>query len=159
MARPRKLVEAKTGKIGKDAIEERKKEEEALQEFESISFTPPSWLEEDAKLEYERIVPLLMKLPIASLDLASVTMYCDYFSKYKRASLSVEEEGRTIIEIDARGNEKRKLNPEYTAMGDAARMVRSLSGNLGMTIDSRMRIVVPKKEEIKDPFADMMNDD
>lgn len=159
MARPRKLIDASTGKIGKSEIEERKKEEEALEEFESISFTPPSWLEKDAKAEYKRIVPLLMKLPIASLDMASVVMYCDYYSKYKRSSIAVEEEGRTIIEYSSTGSEKRKVNPEFTAMSDAARMVRSLSSGLGMTIDSRMRIVVPKKEEIRDPFADMMNDD
>lgn len=159
MARPRKLVEAKTGKIGKEAIEERKKEEEALEEFESISFTPPSWLEPEAKKEYERIVPLLAKLPIAALDLASVEMYCDFYAKYKRNSQAVKKEGETITETDARGNEKEKVNPKYTVMKDAASMVRTLSGNLGMTIDSRMRIVVPKKEEVKDPFAELMNDD
>ena len=159
MARPRKLIEASTGKIGKAEIEERKKEEAALEEFESISFTPPSWLSAEAKKEYKRIIPLLSKLPIAALDLASVEMYCDFYSKYKRNSLAVEEEGETIIELDGRGNEKSKVNPKYTVMKDSAGMVRTLSGNLGMTIDSRMRIVVPKKEEIKDPFADLMNDD
>lgn len=159
MARPRKLVDASTGKIGKAEIEERRKEEEALEEFESISFTPPSWLEKEAKAEYKRIVPLLSKLPIAALDMASVIMYCDYYSKYKRSSLAVEEEGRTIIEYGATGSEKRKVNPEFTAMTEAARMVRSLSGGLGMTIDSRMRIVVPKKEEVVDPFAEMMSND
>ena len=159
MARPRKLVETKTGKIGKEAIEARKQEEKALEEFESISFTPPSWLSAEAKKEYKRIVPLLSKLPIAALDLASVEMYCDFYSKYKRNSLAVEDEGETVVELDGRGNEKSKVNPKYTVMKDAASMVRTLSGGLGMTIDSRMRIVVPKKEDIKDPFADMMNDD
>lgn len=158
MARPRKLIETATGKIGKDEIEARKKEEAALEEFESISFTPPTWLSTEAKKEYKRIVPLLSKLPIASLDLASVEMYCDFYSKYKKMSLAVEKEGETIIEYGARGDEKSKVNPKYTVMKDSASMVRTLSGNLGMTIDSRMRIVVPKKEEIKDPFADFADD-
>ncbi|WP_251669874.1 P27 family phage terminase small subunit, partial [Sporosarcina sp. NCCP-2331] len=90
MARPRKLSGASTGKIGKEEIEQRKKEEETLREFEKISLSPPSWLSKDAKKEYKRIVPLMEKLPIAALDLASVAMYCDYFSKYKAASLCVE---------------------------------------------------------------------
>lgn len=158
MARPRKLVDAKTGKIGKEAIEERRKEEEALTEFESISLIAPPWMEGDAKEEYERIVPLLKKLPIASLDMASVVMYCDFFAKYKQASQSVDEQGSTITQTDARGNEKVIVNPQYTIMSDASRQVRSLSGGLGMTIDSRMRIVVPKKDEVKDPFADFAND-
>lgn len=159
MARPRKLIDASTGKIGKAEIEARKKEEATLEEFESISFTPPSWLSAEAKKEYKRIVPLLSQLPIASLDLASVEMYCDFYAKYKRNSLAVEDEGETVIELDGRGNEKSKVNPKYTVMKDAASMVRTLSGGLGMTIDSRMRIVVPKKEEVVDPFAELMKDD
>ncbi|MBZ5203208.1 phage terminase small subunit P27 family [Planomicrobium chinense] len=159
MARPKKLVDALNRNISKAEIEERRKEEESLEEFESISLTAPPWLEGDAKEEYERIIPLLKKLPIASLDLASVTMYCDFYAKYKEASQTVDIEGTVITQFDARGNEKRIVNPKYTVMGDAARMVRTLSGSLGMTIDSRMRIVVPKKEEVVDPFAEMMKDD
>lgn len=159
MARPRKLADASTGKVGKEAIEKRKKEEAALDDFEKISLSPPSWLSKDAKAEYKRIVPLMEKLPIASLDLASVVMYCDYFSKYKAASLAVEEEGRTIIELDAQGNDKKKVNPEFTAMNDAARILRSVAGGLGLTIDSRMRIVVPKENKLSDPFAELLAND
>lgn len=159
MARPRKLIEASTGKIGKAEIEERKKEEAALDDFEKISHKPPSWLSKDAKAEYKRIVPLMDKLPIAALDFASVAMYCDYFSKYKAASLAVETEGRTIIEFDSQGNKKKKVNPEFTAMNDAARILRSVAGGLGLTIDSRMRIVVPKENKQNDPFSELLNDD
>lgn len=159
MARPRKFTDVSTGKISKTEKEERKKEEAALEEFEDISLIPPRWLSKEAKKEYKRIVPLMQQLPIAALDLASVTMYCDYFSKYKAASIAVEDEGRTITELDAQGNDKKKVNPEFTAMNDAARMVRSISGSLGLTIDSRMRIVVPKSEEKHDPFAEMFADD
>lgn len=159
MARPRKFTDASTGKVGKEKKEERKKEEAALEDFDDISLTPPNWLSKEAKTEYKRIVPLMSKLPIAALDMASVVMYCDYYSKYKAASLCVEEQGRTIIELDGQGNDKKKVNPEFTAMNDAARMVRSLSGGLGLTIDSRMRIVVPKTKEKSDLFAEWLADD
>ncbi|GKV67499.1 hypothetical protein NCCP2331_36520 [Sporosarcina sp. NCCP-2331] len=71
----------------------------------------------------------------------------------------MEEQGRTIIELDAQGNDKKKVNPEFTAMNDAARILRSVAGSLGLTIDSRMRIVVPKDNKPNDPFAELLSDD
>src|SRR5690606_21367245 len=123
------------GKIGKSKVEERKKEEAALGEFTPISFTPPSWLTKEAKTEYRRIIPLLQKLPVVALDWTAVSMYCDFYAKYKKASQEVEEIGTTIIEYDSKGNEREKVNPKYTVMTDAAKMVRSLAMGLGMTID------------------------
>lgn len=123
-----------------------KKEEESLHDFEPVSQEPPEWLNDTAKAEYLRVIPLMTGLPIAALDEASVAMYCDYYSMYVEASQSVEREGRTITEIDSQGNDKRRINPEFTVMTEAARMVRVVAGNIGLTIDSRMRIVVPQTE-------------
>lgn len=159
MARPRKLLGATTKNYTKAEIAEREKDESALHEFKKISKRPPSWLSEDAKAEYKRIIQLVNQLPIADLDLASLTMYCDYYSKYKAASIAVEEEGRTITELDAQGNDRRKVNPEFTAMNDAARNLRSVAGGLGLTIDSRMRIVLPKEDKRMDPFAELLSGD
>lgn len=159
MARPRKLTDASVKNFTKEEIEKRKKEEEALEEFEKIPLSPPSWLNKEAKKEYKRIAPLLNRLPIADLDLMAVSSYCDGVAKYIEASHRVDEEGQVIEELDSQGNPKSKVNPWFTTMIQASNNVRAYAGQLGMTIDSRMRIVVPKEKEEKDPFAEMLNDD
>lgn len=158
MGRKKKLIDTTTGNFTKEQIAQRKLEEKALEDFKPITSTPPSWLDRDAKAEFRRIVPLLSKLPIAALDMSSVVMYCDFWSVYKRSSQAVTIEGRVITEMDSQGNDKRKVNPEFTTMKDAARMVQTIAGTLGLTIDSRMRIVVPKKEVEEDPFGAMLDD-
>ena len=159
MARPRKLIDTATGNFTKEEIEQRKKEEESLYEFEKIPLSPPSWLNKEAKKEYKRIAPLLNRLPIAELDLMMVSMYCDLVSDYQAASEQAYTEGRIVEELDSQGNPKTKINEAWKLKESAAKNIRSIAGQLGMTIDSRMRIVVPKEEEKEDPFADMMNDD
>jgi len=159
MARPRKLIDTATGNFTKDEIRQRKEEEESLHEFEKIPLSPPAWLNKEAKQEYRRIAPLLNKLPIAELDLSMVAMYCDLVSDYIAASQQAYKEGRIIEETDSQGNPKTKINEAWRLKESAAKSIRSIAGQLGMTIDSRMRIVVPKEEEKADPFAELMNDD
>ena len=159
MGRKKKLLAAVEGNLTKAEIDEREKTEKALHEFEKISGAPPAWLDKDAKAEYKRIVPLLSQLPIAALDMASVLIYCEYWSVFKRTTLLVREQGTTIIELDGQGNDKKKVNPEFTAQKDAATIIQRAAGTLGMTIDSRMKIVVPQTDDKFDPFASMMNND
>src|SRR5690606_31091979 len=116
-------------------------------EFEKIPLSPPSWMNKEAKKEYKRIAPLLNRLPIADLDLMAVSAYCDNVAKYIEASGVVDEMGQVVEETDSQGNPKLKVNPWFTTMMQASNGIRSYAGQLGMTIDSRMRIVVPKEEE------------
>lgn len=154
LGRPRKLTDNVKGNITNAEKEERLKSEEQLENFTPISLTPPDWMDDIAKEEYQRIVPLLKELPIAAVDLGLVTSYCISYSDLVRASEALKEE-EDIIKT-ANGT---KMNQYHTIRRNAMDKINSIAPKLGMTIDSRLKIVVPKKEEKNDPFKELMNSD
>jgi P27 family predicted phage terminase small subunit len=144
----------------KEELAERRAAEKALEDFKPITLTPPSHLDSVAKKEFRRIIPLLKQLPIADLDLAMVTNYCQMYSACVEFDKEMNKNGRIIISYDDDGVEyERKINPAFNARLKASAELRSTCSQLGMTIDSRLKIVVPKTEEKYDPFAELMNDD
>ena len=153
MGRARKLSGNTTGNYTTAQQESRKASEEGLYNLTPISVTPPNWLDDEAKREYKRIVPLLKELPIASLDYSLVNSYCSAYSDMVKASERLKEEP-DIIET-AHGT---KLNQNHVIKREAFKVINSVAPKLGMTIDSRLKIFTPKKEEQKDDvLGDMLN--
>ncbi|WP_445505810.1 phage terminase small subunit P27 family [Niallia sp. 03091] len=149
VGRKKKLVDNITGHRTKEEKLEREKEQKLLKGFEPLENSPPSWLDEQGKEEFERIVPLLQQLPIAELDKTMIALYCNAYSKYITATADVDEHGITIIESTSTGDKKKK-NPALVIMSDMGKEIRSIANTLGMTIDGRMRLMVPPKQIIKD---------
>ena len=153
MGRSRKLTENKKGRISNEEKEARQESERLISELTPISITPPDWLDDIAKAEYKRIVPLLKELPVASLDLSLVSAYCQAYSDYQQANERLKDEP-AIIET-AHGT---KINQNHTIKRDSFNVINSITPKLGMTIDSRLKIFTPKKEEQKeDVLGDMLN--
>ncbi len=151
MARQRKPLNEQKGNITTEKKEELKITEERLKEFTPLQPTPPSYLDSIAKKEYKRIYPLLQQLPIANLDLALVAMYCQTYSNYIQASKKLERE--KVVETE-RGS---KLSPYYTIQRDSITAMNSLAPKIGLTLDSRMKIVSPKpQEKEKDIMSDFL---
>lgn len=149
MARKHVLTAANKSNFTKANLEARLEKEAVLNGFESLSGVAPEWLDDNSQKEYERIVPLLERLPIASLDQTLVTLYCQFYSMFLEASQDLKERGL----IDAATN---KANPAFNAMVKASSEIRLIASQLGMTIDSRMKLVVPVEKEPHDPFKEMM---
>ncbi|WP_142829036.1 phage terminase small subunit P27 family [Planococcus soli] len=152
MARKHVLLDNSRSNFTKEEMQRRLNKEKALKEFAGISKTPPTWLSVKSKKEYKRIVPLLEKLPIAALDQTLVVLYCQFYSVFLEASENLKECGL----IEAGTN---KPNPSFNAMVKASSEIRLIASQLGMTIDSRMKLVVPEKEELYDPFKEMLEED
>lgn len=150
MGRPRKHSSQSKKNYTKEELHKKKKAEEGLKEFEKLdTSSPPMAIRGDtmAVTEWKRIIPLLNDLPISNLDLYSVVQYCRYVSIYVQASKNVQLHG-TVIEG--------KQNPHYQIMLTSSKEIRALSTALGLTIDSRLKMVVPQQEkENKDPFAEL----
>ncbi|MBM6630313.1 phage terminase small subunit P27 family [Mammaliicoccus vitulinus] len=154
MARPKKTLANQKGNLTTEKQEELKETEEKLQQLEPLQKTPPSYLDTIAKKEYKRITTLLKELPIASLDLSLVVAYCQTYSNYVQATQHLNKHG-LVVETE-RGT---KLSSYYTAQRDSTDRLISLSNKLGLSIDSRMKIMTPKpKEEKEDKFGDLLND-
>lgn len=154
MGRSRKLTENKKGRISNEEKEARQESERLISELTPISVTPPDWLDDIAKAEYKRIVPLLKELPVASLDYSLVSSYCMAYSDMVQASERLKSE-EDIIET-AHGT---KLNQNHVIRREAFKIINSVAPKLGMTIDSRLKIFTPKKEEKSDPFKEMFSND
>lgn len=151
MARPRKTLEQQKTRRTKEVQEELKATEEALKELTPLQKTPPNFLDKVAKAEYKRIYPLLEELDIASLDLALITMYCQTYSNYIDASKHLVRE--KVVETE-RGS---KLSPYYTIQRDSITAMNQIAPKLGLSLDSRMKIVTPKKEDKeKDPMSEFL---
>lgn len=151
MARPKKLLDQQKTRRTKEVQEELKATEEALKELTPLQKTPPNFLDKVAKAEYKRIYPLLEELPIASLDLALIVMYCQTYSNYIEASKQLARE--KVVETE-RGS---KLSPYYTIQRDSITAMNQIAPKLGLSLDSRMKVVTPKKEDKeKDPMESFL---
>ena len=154
MPRPKKPLDQQKTRRTTEVQEELKATEEQLQQLKPLQKTPPAYLDATAKKEYKRITTLLEELPIADLDLSLVVAYCQTYSNYVQATKHLNKHG--LVTETERGT---KLSSYYTAQRDATDRLLSLSNKLGLNIDSRMKIVTPKKEtKEKDEFGDMLND-
>jgi putative phage terminase, small subunit, P27 family len=130
----------------KDEIAQRELEEKAASDFSTLTLSPPSWIDSEAQKEYRRVAPMLKKLSITALDRQVLIDYCIAVSTLKKAIKAVEENG---VLIDG------KKNPAVNVMLDMQKEIRANASSLGMTLDSRMKLVKPEpKDEIEDdPYA------
>ena len=114
--------------------------------------TAPEWLDKTAKKEWNRILPLIRELPVAELDLALLSMYCQTYSNYINATKQLEKE---MVVVTERGS---KLSSYYTIQRDSITAMNSIAPKLGLTVESRLKILEPKEpKENADPFEDMLN--
>lgn len=151
--RPRTLVSNSKKNYTKEEIAQREKEEALLNEFPKIPVTPPKHLKGIAKKEYERIQPSLSMLPIADLDLGQVVAYCEFYQDFIEASEEVKKEGMIVLAM----NGDTKINPAFNAKEKAHQRMQSIARTIGMTVDSRLKIITPKVEEKSDEFDEFFD--
>ncbi|MBC2067016.1 phage terminase small subunit P27 family [Listeria booriae] len=155
----------------KAEMKKKQEMEQNLSTFSPLKSKPPDWLNDDGKKEYKRISKLLRELPVAELDSTMIAMYANNYSRYIEANeslnkygiFSVEESEEMRVEQDGvvtviERVVSRRKNPAYAIMIETGKEIRAMASSLGMTIDSRMRLNIPKTEEKKTLF-DAFNDD
>ena len=152
MARPRKLLNAQSGNLTREQQEEKAKEEEVLYNYEKLDFSYyPQGLLPQAFHEWERIGNYIGDLPISELDSNTMVRYCNYTVLYAQAVEMVAAEGAMTPEG--------KANPWVQAMNSYSKELKSAASDLGLNINSRLKIALPneKQKEIKDTFANMFD--
>ncbi|MED1082824.1 phage terminase small subunit P27 family [Bacillus licheniformis] len=160
MGRKPTLTDATKKHLTKEEIAERKDKEQVLYDMAQIDGENiPSFLDARGKREWQRITPLLEQLPVSELDRGLLSMYCNWYSIFIKASNEAKKNGLTVIEMNSQGNPVTKTSQYVTIMKTASNEIKSIAGQLGLSIDSRMRILTPdQKETTKDPFAEMLDD-
>lgn len=152
MARPRKLLNAQSGNLTREQQEEKAKEEEVLYNYEKLDFSYyPMGLLPQAFNEWDRIGQFIGDLPISELDSNTMVRYCNYTVLYAQAVEMVAVEGAMTPEG--------KANPWVQAMNSYSKELKSAASDLGLNINSRLKIALPneKQKETKDPFANMFD--
>lgn len=153
--RPKKLLLNSNKNYTKEEIIEKERQEAELNKFSKIDVTPPDFLDDIAKEEYKRIIPHMQELPISKLDTGQIAQYCSFYSDFVKASVILEQED--IMIVDDKGNQK--VNPAFNVKEKAGIRMQQTANTLGLTIDSRLRIIVPEEKEDDDPFKQFASDD
>ncbi|HCG2549266.1 TPA: P27 family phage terminase small subunit, partial [Staphylococcus aureus] len=78
-----------------------------------------------------------------------------FYSDFVKASLILERED--LMLEDDRGN--KKVNPAFNVKEKAGIRMQQTANTLGLTIDSRLRIMVPEEKEDDDPYMKFASDD
>ena len=117
--------------------------ENSLKQKKKIDTTNiPEDLTDEGKKEWERVVPLLQDLPIAELDYDRIKRYCQLVAM-------TDEAYRHIMQHGSVNEDGTKRTPQYFNYMDGLKELKSICGQLGMTIDSRMKLVVPTPDAQK----------
>lgn len=152
MGRKTVLSGATSKHYTKEELEKKLEQEEILYTFEPLDFQKvPKKLDKLAKKEWKRLSEIVdsKSLPLSELDRAICTNYVTYVSISERAREQLNQEPLTI---------DGKKNPIIDVLNGANKELKSLASQLGLTIDSRMRIKNPTQENdnTDDPFGDML---
>lgn len=151
MAKKMKVVDStKKNLTNEEKIERRQAEERASVGLKELQRTPPRHLTGAAKNEYKRVVVELGKLPIRDLDRAVLENYCTWYGVYKEISEKLNKNGYTMHD------EEKGLvaHPLIATLEKASTQIRATASQLGLTVDSRMKMFMPKQEEKKASIFD-----
>lgn len=148
----RKLLSQQNSRRTTEVQENKRVVEEKLGQLTPLQKKAPSWLDDLAKKEWNRILPLVTELKVVALDMALLAMYCQTYSNYVKATKKLERE--MVIETE-RGT---KLSSYYTVQRDSLTAMNSIAPKLGLTVEARLKILEPVEEaNVTDPFEGKLN--
>ncbi len=151
MGRKMKIVEATKSHLTKEEkIAKKTIQDKASDGLDTLQLTPPKHFDPIAKAEYKRVINDLRKLPLRNLDRAVLESYCTWYAVYKEVSRGLQKKGYVYE------NEKGSVVPNkmlYTLERATTNLMKAAS-QLGLTVDSRMKLYVPQVEEKKTSIFD-----
>lgn len=139
MARKQKLLSQSTGHLRIVEQEAKYKAEFLAKDgFPELQKSPPAYLDKDAKAEYRRVVAAIGDLPLRDLDHAELETYCTWYSIYKQTT-------RTLSSVDDPDERERMVR----TLDKATKNIKSLASDLGLNVNSRMQMNMPKTDSNK----------
>jgi len=115
----------------------------------------PQYLKADsiAYEEWNRIVPELYNLGLLTkIDRAALELYCSQYSIYRQSFETLNSEG--LITTNIRNGDK--AHPSAQTAREAAKIIKAIAVEFGLTPSSRARISVPS-EAVDDEFEKMID--
>jgi P27 family predicted phage terminase small subunit len=113
----------------------------------------PSWLADEAKAEWRRVVPELRRLGlVAVIDRAVLAAYCCSYADLKEAVETIQREGRTLVTTN--GNTIQ--HPAVGQKNKAMVFLKAFSAEFGFSPASRVKIEVPVPKEEKSTWEGLL---
>lgn len=161
----------------KAEVENRKASEVNLKKPKAL--TPPSWMTKEGKALFRKYAKLLLEFPsgiLSNLDTGTLARYCDAELTYAAASNhknvwleTTERRMRDLSEAAALADEtaikkaedayeesKKQLDFWGGQMVRFEKIARGCASEMGMTVSSRCKLVVPKSQETEDDPLDQL---
>ncbi len=115
----------------------------------------PVWMGDSGRELWETVAPLLCReRVIEATDIQNLEVYCNAYDQFRMAQQEVKDQGVTVL--GATGSLVK--NPAVTALKEAAAMMATYGGMLGLDPSSRQRLVGGgKKKDAGNPFAALLN--
>lgn len=143
--RPKKSASVATGKIGKEAIQAKLKQEEKLK-LSRTGLVPPSWLDVFAAAEFSRVVDEAGKINLHdNLDFSILAIYSNAYSRYIEATMFITENGLTGDRETKYGNYE-VVSPYVLAQEKYVKQIMQCSTKLGLATTDRLKLIVPCEE-------------
>lgn len=117
----------------------------------------PTWFDDEAKIEWKRIVKLLEKedRDFTNKDVKALEGYCLNYSKWKRCEQLLLEKGFSMV-VNEEGYEQQR--PEVAIANKAQQEMRSWMKELGITPASRSRMLKGSPKNSNGEFDEEMEE-
>lgn len=115
--------------------------------------TPPSWLSQEARAEWKRVVPELERLDLLKpADRALLVVWVETWSRFVDAVRQYQRDGLTLLNPDS-GRTAR--HPCIGIAETAASQLRTLASEFGLSPAAERRIgtITPAGDDDGDPFS------
>ncbi|GII88264.1 hypothetical protein Ssi03_62540 [Sphaerisporangium siamense] len=113
----------------------------------------PDWLPEEARAEWERVVPELARLQLTKpVDRAALTAYVLTWDRLVRAQKEMLADGGSVL---GRNSQGRVRHPAVAVIEAASKELRSWCAEFGFTPSAENRLSTPEADdgEEDNPFA------
>lgn len=141
--------------LSKEKQEQRKDALKAMKKYPKLTSDAPDWLDDTAKAEWKRIIPLLLQnSPISDLDLALIASHCSEYAVVAECGQQLKKSG--VVTETKTGL---KQSPYFMAQQKALKDLHSIDSQLGLSPVSRMRLEIHKaqNDQPKDKFEAMLS--
>ena len=114
----------------------------------------PSFLSKEAREEFDRVVRAYEQLgTLDTLDLATLAIYADAWANYEKLAEIIDKYGPVTVKRKVTGKTEIEPNPALAVQSDYVKRIMQCSLKLGMATTDRLKLAVPKEEDLDDEFS------
>lgn len=148
--RSKKTAESLAGHRSKKELQARKEMQNKLKGNSNKIFCP-SWLDDTAREEFQRVATELKELDlISNIDVTVLAIYCDAYSNYVQLTQAIQTNGAIQYYTNTKGEENKVVSAEVMAQNKYIDTIMKCSSKMGLSISDRLKLVIPDNDTGKE---------